>query len=261
MMENLLSKLSISKYKLFFMNRGGRILPLILLTIFLSACGIAVHYYLNPPVKFTTLNFYHAYNNDPDYAMGYDFFYRIYDGDNTTENTIINEANAFFTDNNLLELLFSNKNLITDSYFKRILPVWDDISTDFNLSTVPIPTVTTPIMKIDPNYFNKDDSSKKFSILVSISSDGTGKIESTGYVPSASYPSVLNFKRYVTTNNTDFVIKSFLDIDESYDDIPLLGSSITIDIAFFVVLYGKTENYVPIFSDVVYIGSVNDLSF
>lgn len=262
MIKLLLNGLTLRKFKLLSLNRVGNRLYLIVVILILSSCGIAVHYYLNPPVKYTTLSFYHSYNNDPNYAIGYDFFYRIYNKDTTSESTIISEAKTFFTDTNLLELLFSNRNLITNSYFKRILPVKNSISTNYELLSLPIPTVNTPIMKIDPNYFDKDDSSKKFPVTFSISpSSGNGSIVTTGYIPSTIYPSTFEFARYVTKNNTDFELKTFLEIEESYDDIPILDGSNTIDIAFFVVLYGRTENYVPIFSNVVYIGSVFNLSF
>jgi len=235
-------------------NRGGYLLPLLL---FIFSCGIPVFYYISPPVKFTTLSFYHAYNNDPDYTIGYDFFYRIYDGNITTESIVISEANTFFTDNNLLELLYSNQNLLNNNYFKRILPISDDIGTSYN----PLTTVDTPLMKIDPNYFDKDDSSKIFDITVSILPNGDGEISTSGYSPAGCYSSKIQFNRYVTSNNNDFEQKNFFEIDELHDDIQSLNGLSTVDIAFFVVLYGLTENFIPVFSDVVYIGSVNDLLF
>ncbi len=256
-MVNLLKKYR--KY-LFFTKRGGPYLPLILLVFFISSCGITIYYYLNPPIHFTNLSFYHAYNNDPNYAIGYDFFYRIYDGVLTTESNVINEANTFFTDNNLLELLFSNTNLISNSYFKRVLPVSDDLLTDYDLSNNPIPTVIAPLQKIDPVYFDKDDPSKIFTVTFNIST-GKGSIVSSGYTPVGSYIKDLYFERYITTNGIDFERKSFLEINESQDDVPPLDGSITINIAFYVVLYGRNENYVPIFSDVVYIGSYNNLTY
>jgi len=260
-MMNLVKKIKNSVNWFNFKNRGGYLLPLV---FFVFSCGIAVYYYIIPPVKFTNLSFYHAYNNNPDYTIGYDFFYRIYDGIVTTESIVISEANVFFTEKNLLELLYSNRNLLNNNYYKRILPISDNIGTNYNLGQNPIPTVNTPLMKIDPNYFDKDDSSKKFSITLSISTIGVGGygvISTSGYSPSGLYPSSIDFNRYITSNGTDFEKKTFYEIDDAHDDIKFLDGSNTIDIAFFVVLYGITENYVPIYSDVVYLGFVNDLSY
>ncbi|MDA3941019.1 MAG: hypothetical protein PF693_17190, partial [Spirochaetia bacterium] len=75
------------------LKMGGFFLPLLIVIILFSTCGITVYYYFNPPVPFPTLSFYHAHINDPNFAIGYDFFYRIYDGDITTESTVISEAN------------------------------------------------------------------------------------------------------------------------------------------------------------------------
>jgi len=60
----------------------------------------------------------------------------------------------------------------------------------------------------------------------------------------------------------EFYQKSFLDVNTDQDDIPddFNFTTCNIDIAFFVVLYGRDENYSPIFSDVVYIGSQYDLN-
>jgi len=263
MMINQVKKLNIGKFLTLIISRGGYKLSLFIFITTITTCGIAVYYYLNPPVNFTTLSFYHAYNNNPDYALGYDFFYRIYDGVSTTESTVKSEANTFFTETNLLELLFSNRNIISNNFFKRILPISDNKSTDYHLSDDIVPTVSSPIMTIDPAYFDKDDSSKIFTVSFNIltSTTGYGSITTTGYTPSGSYPTWYEFGRYVTSNSSNFEIKTFLDIDESYDDVPELDGSNTINIAFFVVLYGRTENFVPIFSDVVYIGSVNNLTF
>lgn len=258
LLETMEKLKKIRKY-LFFRKRGGLILPLILIIFLISSCGIAIYYYLNPPINFTNLSFYHAYNNDPNYAIGYEYFYRIYDDNLISVSTIISEANVFFTDTNLLEVLYSNRNLIDNSDFKRILPIDDDLSTPYSLLSSPVPTVSPPVFEIDPVYFDKDIPGYNFTNNIAII-DGIGYITTTNYSPAGSYKTTLDFKRYVTVNNIDFEIKSFLEIDQTQDDIPTL-STIDIDIAFFVVLYGRNENYVPIFSDVVYIGSQTGIVF
>ena len=45
---------------------------------------------------------------------------------------------------------------------------------------------------------------------------------------------------------------------DGVNDVPSLADS-TISIAFFVVLYGLSDQFVSLFSDVVYIGSIEGL--
>ena len=256
-MKIKLYQLNMNKLLITKQNRGGLILPLVLLILLFSSCGIAVPSYLNPPVKLTNLSFYHAYNNDPNYARGYEFFYRIYDDDAITDTaTVINEANSFFTESNLLDLLSSNRTLITDSDYKRILPVSDNLLTNYKTNLNPIPTADSPLMLVDPSYFNKTDSSKRFIVNIAITTD-EGEISTIDYSPGA-YPGTINFKRYVTENDSDFTDVTFLYVNNNQDDVPLIVDS-PISVAFFVVLYGLSEQYVSLFSDVVYIGSRDGL--
>ena len=93
--------------KLLFINfnRGGLILPLVLLILLFSSCGISIPAYLNPPIQLAELSFYHAYNNNPGNALGYEFFYRIYDEDTLNFSTVSNEAKSYFTETKLLGLI------------------------------------------------------------------------------------------------------------------------------------------------------------
>ena len=86
-MKKQLKPLKFSKLLFKSINRGGIILSLVLLILLFSSCGIAIPVYLNPPVKKENLGFYHAYNNNSDYALGYEFFYRIYDEDTILDTT------------------------------------------------------------------------------------------------------------------------------------------------------------------------------
>ena len=263
-MKKLIRMVRIRKLFIISRNRGGLVLPLILLILLFSSCGIAVPVYLNPPVYYSVnLNFYHAYNNDPDYALGYEIFYRIYDDTLINSNTIISEANTFFTETNLLELLGSNQTLIDNSFYRRILPVSNDISTDYHISDIPIPTANIPLMRIDPIYFDNSDSTKKFEINIAIQPTGEGKLTTTNdYAPSGSYASEIDFKRYVTIDGFNFESHTFTEITPDQNDVPVLSDGASsIDIAFFVVLYGITPNLFSIFIYVVYIGSKTNLPF
>lgn len=255
-MKKLKRMVKIRKFLINNRNRGGLVLSLILM---FSSCGITVLAYLNPPVKLGNLSFYHAYNNDPDNALGYEFFYRIYDEDAIIDSaTVINEANNFFVESNLLRLLSSNRILITDSDYKRILPVSDNLSTDYKTSLNPIPTVSPPLMPVDDFYFDKDGSGLRFTVSVAITGlTHEGEISTSGYIPGA-YPSTINFKRYVTEDSFDFTDVTLLDVDAAQDDVPP-GDITTFSIAFFVVLYGLDNDYISLFSDVVYIGSLDGL--
>ena len=260
-MRMKLYQLNINNVLLVKQSRVSSLLLFILLILLFSSCGLAVPAYLNPPVKVGELGFYHAYNNDPDYAKGYEIFYRIYDEDSIIDTaTVINEANSFFTENNLLGLLSSNRILITDSDYKRILPVSDNLLTNYKITDNPIPTVNPPLMLVDPSYFDKDDSGKRFTVSITISaSTGEGEISTIGYSPGA-YPSIINFKRYVTLDDYNFTNETFLDIDPNHDDVPSIITT-PISVAFFVVLYGLSEQTVSLFSDVVYIGSLAGFLF
>lgn len=245
--------------KLLFINfnRGGLILPLVLLILLFSSCGISVPYYLNPPAYHSNLSFYNAYINDPDYTLGYDFFYRIYDDSLISESTIISEANSYFTETNLLELLANNHAVLIDTYYRRILPISNDILTDYKIDETPIPTARTPIMPIDPYFFDQSaDSSNRFLISINLNllNPEDSQIFTTSYIPETSYPTTIYFKRYVTIDEVNFIDVLFSDIDINHDDVP--DSTVSpIKITFFVVLYGITSDFTPIFSDILYIGS------
>ena len=218
-------------------------------------------YYLNPPMYIgVNLSFYNAYINDPNYAKGYDFFYRIYDNNILNSSTVINEAQSFFSNSTLLGLLSNNRALFQNSFYRRILPVSDDISTDYKILNNPIPIAKTPIMLVDPGYFDKSNSNKKFEITFNLNllNPDDAQILTTGYYPSTTgpvnYPRQITFKRYVTSDDTNFQDLSFSQIDQNHDDVPILSDN-TISIAFFVVLYGLTDQFMSIFSDVIYIGS------
>lgn len=260
-MKKQLKPLKFSKLLFKSINRGGVILPLVLLILLFSSCGIAVPAYLNPPVKLANLSFYHAYNNNPNNALGYEFFYRIYD-DNTIIDTatVISEADTFFTENNLLELLYTNRALINDSYYKRILPVSDDLGTNYNISGNSTPTASSPLMLVDPLYFDESTPSLRFQVYLNISpTTGEGEITTIGYSPAGSYPRTIIFKRFATEDDIVFNDVTFKDINIDQDDVPSELNDSIISVVFFVVLYGLTDQFVSIFSDVLYIGSINGL--
>ena len=256
-MKKQLNLLKRNKLSILYKNRGGFILPLFVVFLLFINCGIDVPYYLNPPTYTgVNLSFYNAYINDPNYAQGYDFFYRIYDNNILNNTTVINEANSFFSDSTLLGLLSNDRVLFKNSFYRRILPVSNDISTDYKISHEPIPIAKTPIMRVDPDYFDKSDSSKSFEVSFNLNllNPSDAQISTTGYNPSGSYPSEIYFKRYVTIDEIIFVDLPFSQIDQNHDDVPVLSDT-TISIAFFVVLYGLTDQFMSIFSDVIYIGS------
>lgn len=256
-MRKKLKLSKVIKLLLQYKNRVGILLSLFILPFLYFNCGIDVPYYLNPPTYTgVNLSFYNAYINDPDYAKGYDYFYRIYDNNTLNSTTVTNQANSFFSDSVLLGLLSDDRTLFDDSYYRRILPVSNDISTNYKIQLNPIPLAETPIMLIDPDYFDKSNSGKKFEVSFNLNllSPADALISTVSYNPSGSYPGEIYFKRYVTTDGTNFKDLSFNEIDQDHDDVPALDDS-TVSIAFFVVLYGLTDQYQSIFSDVVYIGS------
>jgi len=244
------NKVSIKKN----LNRGGYLLSLFILIFFLSSCGKDVPYYLNPPTYFANLSFYHAYINNPNFAKGYEFFYRIYDDDTIISSKAINDAAVFFNETTLLGLISNNRSLFESSYYRRIFPISDNILTVFSNP------VLAPIMKVDPVYFDKTDSSKNFEVNINILGTGEGQITTISYSPSGAYPKIINFKRYVTTNGTAFSHELFNDIYLNQDDVPNSILDAKGSIAFFVVIYGLTYQFVSVFSDVVYIGSVDNIT-
>ena len=230
-------------------------LSLLILILFLSTCGIAVPYYLNPPTFFANLSFLNAYINDPNFAKGYEFFYRIYDDDILTSSTAINDAAAFFNETTLLGLISNTRSLYKGSYYRRIFPVSDSISTVFSNPAV------APIMRVDPVYFDKTDSTKSFEVNISILGTGEGYISTTAdYKPGVIYPKNITFKRYITIDENNFTQELFNDFSLNQDDVPDTITDRTGSIAFFVVLYGLTDQFVPVFSNVVYIGSVDNIT-
>ena len=254
-MKKLQRMVKIREFLIVCRNRGGLILPLILLILLFSSCGITVPAYLNPPVYTgANLEFYHAYNNDPNNAIGYEFFYRIYDEETIDFTTVSNEAQSYFTATKLLGLLSNNRSIFEDSFYRRIFPVLDDIPTTFQNPAI------APIMIIDPLYFDKTNSLKRFTISINLNllTPAEAKISTTsGYLPIGSYSTFIDFKRLVTSvsGGSTFIEVDFSAIDPiNHDDVPGTATS-TINIAVFVVLYGLTDQFVSIFSDVVYIGS------
>ena len=235
-------------------KRGGYLLSLLILLFFLSTCGKDVPYYLNPPTYFSNLSFYHAYINNPNFARGYEFFYRIYDDDTIDSSKAINDAAVFFNETTLLGLISNNTSLFENSYYRRIFPVSDNILTVFSNPAL------APIMKVDPVYFDKTVSSKKFEVNINILGTGEGQITTISYIPSVGYPETINFKRYVTTDGTTFLKELFNEFYLNQNDVPNSILDSKGSIAFFVVIYGLTYQFVSVFSDVVYIGSVDNIT-
>ena len=243
---------------LYFLKRGGDFIPLFVLVFILTSCGIAVPYYLNPPTYFTNLNFYNAYINDPNFARGYEFYYRIYDDNTLTRDTAINDASAFFNETTLLALIGNIRPLFEKSYYRRISPVSDDIATVYSdPALIPYNPVLAPIMRVDPVYFDKTDSSKNFQININIlGTTNVGYLSTTAdYNPSSSYPKSITFKRYITVDGNNFTQEVFNNFSILQDDVPDTITDGKGSIAFFVVLYGLTDQFVSVFSDVVYIGT------
>ena len=228
-------------------------LSFLILILFLSTCGIAIPYYLNPPIYFANLSFYNAYINDPNFAKGYEFFYRIYDNDAIISSTAINDAAAFFNETTLLGLISDNRSLFENSYYRRVFPVSDSISTDFSNPAV------APIMRVDPVYFDKTDSSKNFEVNINIKTPES-EIKTINYNPSPLYPDSVNFTRWVSNDGNPFAQKEFDNYLTTQDDVPDSIADGKGSIAFFVVLYGLTNQFVSVFSDVVYIGSVDNIT-
>ena len=153
-------------------------------------------------------------------------------------------------------MLSNDRALFANSFYRRILPVSNNISTDYKISQDPIPIAKTPIMRVDPDFFDKTNSSRKFEVSFNLNllNPLDAQISTTGYNPSSGYPSEIFFKRYVTLDGINFDDRSFSQIDQNHDDVPALSDT-TVSIAFFVVLYGLTDQFMSIFSDVIYIGS------
>jgi len=258
-MENQLKLFKIFKYSFKLKIRGGYILPLVLLQLMLSSCGIDSPVFLNPPDYLSNLSFYHAYKNDPGNALGYEFLYRIYDDSSIDSNTIITDAQSYLNEIKLLGLLSNNRSIFEDSYYRRMYPIYDNIGTSFNDPAIP------PIMLIDDDYFNISDSSRRFEIHLDLNLGTKDYVELTtiNYDPNiiaddpdpmTDYSTIIRFKRYVTLDGNSFETVKFSTINQNQDDVSnSIESPITI--ALFVVLYGLTDQFVSIFSDVVYIGS------
>jgi hypothetical protein len=263
MFKHTIKLLKLNNLFTIFRNRGGYLLSLVFLIFIFSTCGIATPVFLAPPVKLANLSFYHAYNNNPNNALGYDFIYRIYDEDIIDATTVTNDAIAYLTESRLLGLLSNNRSLFEDSYYRRAFPVDNDISTAFNDPAIP------PVMLVDDDFFDENDSARQFELYFDLNLGGPEdyiELTTVNYDPNdppddpdpyADYSKWIRFKRNVTTDSTTFNTVSFWDLVTAQDDIPSITLNIgdTINIAFFVVLYGLTDQFVSIFSDVVFIGS------
>lgn len=244
-----------------FLKRGGYFFPLFILVFILSSCGIAVPYYLNPPTYFTKLNFRNAYINDPNFARGYDFFYKVFDDNLLDSNTAVNDASSFFNLTTLLGLIHNDRSLFANNYYRRILPVSDNISTIYpDPAVIPFNSILAPIMRVDPVYFDKTDSSKNFEVNINIQASGEGQITTINYNPTDIYPETISFQRNITIDGINFTQEIFNNFTISQDDVPDTITDGKGSIAFFVVLYGLTDQFVSVFSDVVYIGSVDNIT-
>lgn len=95
-MKKLQKPAKINKLPFICRKSSSFILFISFLILLFSSCGIAVPYYFNPPAYIgVNLSFYNAYINDSDFALGYDFFYRIYDNNTFNNTTVITEAKFF----------------------------------------------------------------------------------------------------------------------------------------------------------------------
>ena len=101
-----------------------------------------------------------------------------------------------------------------------------------------------------------DYSTKKFLIDITILGTGEGHISTISYTPSATYPDSIYFQRNITIDGTNFKKETFKNFSKSQDDVPNTITDSKGSIAFYVVLYGLTDQFVSVFSDVVYLGSL-----
>ena len=252
-MKKLLKSSKISKLLFKYINRGGLILPLILL---FSSCGISSYIYIYPPIAGSNLSFSHDYRNnkDPNYiTLGYDIYYRIYDNSDTDNskfynktgsevtNILVKDGNDFFTSGNINKLISRNFN--DDSLYRPIKHFSNDKEATYS---------PPPILPVD----NSVISNKTF--LVNILLDNTRLkepyLETVAPYDSKTLPEIIYFQRYLSNTEN----KTFTSFSVTDSDVPETLTDYNILVAFFVISYGLTVDQYSLTSDKpLFIGSTN----
>ena len=221
-------------------------LPLLLLILLLSSCGLNTYIYIYPPIASGgNLSFSHdsRNNKDPNFiTLGYDIYYRIYDNSSTSDfsgktdseitSIIQTHANDFFTSVNLNNLLF--RNFPDNNLYRPIVPERNDKSSTYNLP---------PILPIDNSVIS--NTSFYVNMYLNNTTVADPYIETEAPYGSTTLPETIWFRRYLdATTYKDF--SSFLSED---NDISFNITENNFLVAFFVLSYGFTVDFYTITSD------------
>ena len=247
-MKKLKRMVKVRKFLIISFNRGGVVLPLILLILLFSSCGISTPVYIYPPIyEGSPLTFKHDYRNnqDPDFfTLCYDIYYRIYDKEDTVlESTITSDAINFFTKTNINK--FISRNIDTNILYRTLKAV----SNDKGLSYSP-----PPILPIDNSVIS--DQAFYINILLNNTNLASPYIETVAPYASITLPEKIYFERYISsTESKDFTIFSGTD-----SDVPDTLSGNKVLVAFFVISYGFSVDLYSLTSDnVLFIGTTEQL--
>ena len=250
-MKKLLKSSKISKLLFKYINRGGLILPLILL---FSSCGISSYIYIYPPIAGSNLSFSHDYRNnkDPNYiTLGYDIYYRIYDNSDSSQfynkpdsevtDILVSDGNKFFTSSNINKLI--SRNFDNDTLYRPIKHFSNDKEATYS---------PPPILPID----NSESSNESFFVNILLNDNIKEKpyLHTEAPYSSSTLPETIYFQRYLSSTES----KTFTSFAVSDSDVHETLSGNEVLVAFFVISYGFSVDLYSLTSDkALFIGSTN----
>lgn len=228
-------------------------LPLLIIVLILTACGISTYIYIYPPIyNGITLSFSHNANNnkEPNFLnLGYDIYYRIYDNSSVSQfnglsdlekvNILKADADIFFSSGNTNKLI--TRNFSSDFLYKPIKHYSND--KDGLIPSYSAP----PILPID----NSESVDQAFSVYIRLAQTDISLpyLETTAPYSSTTLPEIIEFRRYLT-DNKDFSNYVYTDDDINF---PVIENKVLV--TFFVISYGFSVDYYTLTSDKpIYIG-------
>ena len=255
------------------------LIPFILvLTIFLSSCGIPAPVFLAAPEMWsgsTYLGFYHAHINDEDFFQGYELFYHIFDRENPPDDvTDINSvpdwesyANSKLSSykrstpsDALMEYSYSYDSL--DHGFRRIFNGYESTSLPVNIM-IPFDPATVSLSGGESGYLFElspaNDPAKNLELSCIEGSNPVDELSSEGDLFTYNKSAIQLFRRVFTNSSSTAseLIPFFSDSYPDADDIP--ETIVSLSAAFFVSTTGIDPDNpgTIVVSELVYLGNID----
>jgi hypothetical protein len=257
-----------------YFSRWSLLVLISVLLFMLAGCGIPTFLTLDPPERITSteVGFSHADANDPNIFLGYEIFYLFYDETSPPVEPSDPDAwekwaetwltPAALSNPNSTVMSFENSSVNSDPRFRRAY-AGPDPNRLLSVSVTMFPVNPSEVDLLGSNsiQFNLDRQTGEQADTLLFTSSRTGVLAFPDDSEALSYTeTALPVQRVIQRDGvTDIVIVDFFDIEiDSDDDLITDPNLLSLSVAFFAVTTGYDFG-TRIVSDVVYIGSYDNV--